>query len=89
MKRPESCAGTTEEATNSEEDLARITASMLAILQTSGPDGVNIIDLLERSARMCHMTVNTPEVLKHLGYGPEDMIIRGANFSPAIHEVKA
>lgn len=83
----ESCAEKNYEA-NTEEDIARITLSMLAILQTSDPHGVNIIDLLERSARMADMTINTPEVLKHLGYGPEDMIVRGNNFRPVIKEVK-
>ena len=82
----ESCAEKLIEA-NNEEDIARITLAMLAILQTADSDGVNIVDLLERSARMAGMTVNIPEILKHLGYGPEDMIVRGGNFVPVIVEV--
>ena len=70
------------------DELLDASNAMTAVLQTAGPEGMNIVTLVERSLRLLNMPNDPHQMVISMGFKETDIVVPGENFIPTIKAVK-
>ena len=61
--------------------------AITAVLQTAGPEGMNIVTLVERSLRILNKPYDPHQMVHSMGFSETDIVVPGDNFTPVIKAV--
>jgi hypothetical protein len=71
-----------------QEELDRIAEALNAVVQTAPPEGINIVEALERAFRILGYNMDVHEVLRRSGIQEHRKIAAATNTAPGIRIVK-
>ena len=68
----------------STDELLDASNAITAVLQTAGPEGMNIVTLVERSLRILNKPYDPYQMVRSMGFSETDIVVPGENFAPVI-----